>query len=263
MKTMTTYSARLLAVLLTLLCMFAVLPLTSSAADSQPTVMETARVYDGGDLLSSAEMASLTDHMDTLTKEHGVEFYMATYAADYFFDDFTGDYYCRYVRNLRGTNAVLLIVTYERANHNYYYDLYTYGAATSKIRSAEVNYILDAGDVYGNIKYGNVAAGSEAFFTHSAEAYAGRVGAPYAAIIVVSALIAIGIGIAVAGGVVSNYRRRQPTVEYPLDRYATLNLTESRDEFAGKSVTRVYSPRSSGGGGGSRHGGGSHHRGGR
>ena len=73
------------------------------------------------------------------------------------------------------------------------------------------------------------------------------------------------IGVLVAWGVASSYSRRHPTVDYPLDRYARLELIAESDTFAGKAITRTYVPRSNGGGGGggSRHGGGGGHRGGR
>ena len=60
------------------------------------------------------------------------------------------------------------------------------------------------------------------------------------------------------------YRKKKATVDYPLDRYARLELTHESDSFVREYTNRTYSPRSSGGGGGgSRHGGGGGHRGGR
>ena len=62
------------------------------------------------------------------------------------------------------------------------------------------------------------------------------------------------------------YKMKKKSVDYPLDRYAKLDLTHQSDRFVREYVTRTYSPRSSGGGGGGgggRHGGGGGHRGGR
>jgi uncharacterized membrane protein YgcG len=81
-------------------------------------------------------------------------------------------------------------------------------------------------------------------------------------IIFLSAAISIGIAFAVRGAVVAVYRKKKASVDYPLDRYARLELTHESDSFVREYTTRTYSPRSSSGGG-SRHGGGGGHRGGR
>ena len=76
--------------------------------------------------------------------------------------------------------------------------------------------------------------------------------------------ISIGIAFAVRGAVIAVYRKKKASVDYPLDRYARLELTHESDAFVREYTTRTYSPRSSGSsGGGSRHGGGGGHRGGR
>lgn len=241
---------------LALLCLMACFALPLSAAD-------TGRVHDPASLLSAAEEASLNARMDELSNTYGVEFYLATYRASGRYDDFIGDEYCRDIRNLRGMDAVLLIVTYDEWDGEYYYDMYTYGAANYDISQKEVNYILDKSEVYNNIKGGYVAEGVEAFFEWSAQAYEGRVGASWVLIIVVSAIIALVIGCIARAGVIAAYKQKKASVDYPLDRYATLELTHESDNFVREYTTRTYSPRSSGGGGGSRHGGGGGHRGGR
>ena len=239
--------------LVTLLGCLAILPASADAG----------RVHDPADMLTATEEATLTAHMDALSAQYGVELYMATYDADHLFDDEWGDEYCRKVQNLYGRDAVLLIVTYDRLDHMYYYDMYTYGTASLRIRQSEVNYILDRGDVYRNIKSGRVAAGTTAFFDASVLAFEGRMGISWWIIIAVSAVIALIIALAVCGGVKASYSKKRAKVDYPLDDYATLELTHERDAFVREYVTRAYVPRSGGGGGGSRHGGGGGHRGGR
>lgn len=260
MKTVTaTITKRIVAAvalwmsLVTLLGCFAILP--ASAA--------VGRVHDPADMLTDGEEATLTAHMEALSAQYGVELYMATYDADHLFDDEWGDEYCRKVQNLYGRDAVLLIVTYDRLDGMYYYDMYTYGKASYKIRQAEVNYILDQGDVYYNIKSGRIAAGTTAFFDASVLAFEGRMGISWWIIIAVSAVIALIIAVAVCGGVKASYSKKRAKVDYPLDDYASLELIRERDSFVREYVTRAYVPRSSGGGGGSRHGGGGGHRGGR
>lgn len=246
-------AAVLLAVLaLSVLC---VLPLSASDGGS--------RVYDPADLITAAEETALQAKMAALSDTADVELYLATYKAQNRFDDYIGDEYCRDIRDLWGEDAVLLIVTYDASDRMYYYDMYTYGEANYAINQKEVNYILDKREVYNNIKGGYVAEGVEAFFEWSAKAYEGRVGASWALIISVSAIIALVIGLVVRAGVVASYRRKKASVDYPLDRYAKLELTREKDSFVNEFVTRTYSPRNNGGGGGSRHGGGGGHRGGR
>lgn len=241
---------------LILLCLAVCLTLPLSAAESE-------RVYDPSEMLTVAESAQMAALLDRLSAEHGVEMYLATYLADGPYDDFYGDDYCHRVKNLKSTDAVLLVVTYERLNDTYYYDMYTYGEANYAINQKEVNYILDDYDVYDNLKGGHVYDGCEAFFTLSAEAFTGRVGMAWSVIIFLSAAISVGIAFAVRGAVIAVYRKKKASVDYPLDRYAKLELTHESDSFVREYTTRTYSPRSSGSGGSSRHGGGGGHRGGR
>ena len=245
-----------IALALILLCLAVCLTLPLSAAESE-------RVYDPSDMLNATEAAELTALLNRLSTEHGVEMYLATYLAKGPYDDFYGDDYCHRVKDIKNTDAVLLVVTYERLNDTYYYDMYTYGEANYAISQKEVNYILDDYDVYDNLKGGNVYDGCEAFFTLSAEAFTGRVGMAWSIIIFLAAAISIGIAFAVRGAVIAVYRKKKASVDYPLDRYARLELTHESDAFVREYTTRTYSPRSSGGGGGSRHGGGGGHRGGR
>ena len=257
-----TITKRTVALALVFLCLVALLCLPAAAATEEIT--DTARVYDPFDMLSAAQVEALTDQLNELSAEYGVELYFAGYVAYNRFDDFYGDDYCARVKDLRGEDAVLLVVTYEMFNGNYYYNMYTYGEANYAINQKEVNYILDDYDVYDNLKGGRVHDGCEAFFTLSAQAYTGRVGMAWGVIIFLAAAISIGIAFAVRGAVVAAYRKKKATVDYPLDRYARLELTHESDSFVREYTTRSYSPRSSsGGGGGSRHGGGGGHRGGR
>lgn len=248
---------RSIALALILLCLAVCLALPLSAAESE-------RVYDPAKMLNATESAQMAALLDRLSAEHGVELYLATYLADGPYDDFYGDDYCHRVKDIEGTDAILLVVTYERLNDTYYYDMYTYGEANYAVNSKEVNYILDDSDVYNNLKNGSVYVGCEAFFTLSAQAFTGRVGMAWGVIIFLAAAISVGIAFAVRGAVVASYRKKHASVDYPLDRFAKLELTHESDAFVREYTTRTYSPRSSGSsGGGSRHGGGGGHRGGR
>ena len=246
------------ALLLAVLCLSVCFVLSVSAE------AEAGRVYDPEGMLNPTEQAALATLLEELSAEAGVELYMATYVADDRYDDFYGDDYCTRVKNLRSTDAVLLVVTYEKRNRTYYYNMYTYGEANYAISQKEVNYILDTSDVCNNLKAGYVYKGSVAFFEMSATAFTGRVGAPWAVVIVISAVIALLIALAVRAGIVASYKKKKASVDYPLDRFAKLDLTHESDRFVREYTTRTYSPRSSSSsGGGGRHGGGGGHRGGR
>ena len=246
------------ALLLAVLCLSVCFVLSVSAK------AEAGRVYDPEGMLNPTEQAALATLLEELSAEAGVELYMATYVADDRYDDFYGDDYCTRVKNLRSTDAVLLVVTYEKRNRTYYYNMYTYGEANYAISQKEVNYILDTSDVYNNLKTGYVYEGSVAFFEMSATAFTGRVGAPWAVVIVISAMISLIIALAVRAGIVASYKKKKASVDYPLDRFAKLDLTHESDRFVREYTTRTYSPRSSSSsGGGGRHGGGGGHRGGR
>ena len=244
------------ACLLVLLCLSACLVL--------PAAAESGRVYDPSGMLTATEAAKLGTLLDELSGESGVELYLATYVADDRYDDFYGDDYCTRVKNLKGTDAVLLVVTYEERNRTYYYNMYTYGGANYAINQKEVNYILDTYDVYYNLKDGNVYEGAAAFFEMTATAFVGRVGAPMGVIVVISDIISLAIAFGVRAAVVAVYKKKKASVDYPLDRFATLELTHESDSFVREYTTRTYVPRSGGGSsGGGRHGGGGGHRGGR
>ncbi len=246
------------AVLLaTLLC----LTLPTFAADAP-------RVYDGqANLLTPADESALATQLDALSEEYGVEFYLATYQAKNYADDFYGMDYCREVKDISRADAVLLIITYDLSDRHYYYDIYTYGRPNHTISDKEVNYILDSDAVFDNIKSGRITEGASAFFDLSAKGHAGRVGVSYLIIASVCAVFGALIGFLVALSVARSYKRKFHTVDYPLDRFAKLELTAQNDVFTGTAVTRTYSPRSKSsggrGGGGSSHGGGGGHRGGR
>ncbi len=259
LKRMTWMRCALLAA--ALLTAFLSLTLPIGAADPP-------RVYDTtADLLSDADEAALTAKLDALSEKHGIDFYLATYRAKNRSDDFYGDDYCDEVSDISRADAVLLIITYDRSDGNYYYDIYAYGRPDQRISDKEVNYILDADGVYNNIKSGRIVEGAEQFFDLSAKGYKGRVGVSYAIIIPVCAVLAILISLLVVKGVKDSYSKKHASVDYPLDRFAKLELTARSDTFTGTAVTRTYSPpsKSSGGGGGGRsaHGGGGGHRGGR
>ena len=164
------------------------------------------------------------------------------------------------------SDAIVLVI---RESGTYYYDIYTYGFADELFSDADIDLILDDPDVYGSIKAGSLHKGAAAFTAlasdianeHYAAEQARAARAPLMALLcgVITGAIAGGVSVLC---VFLTYRKKRHGASYPLSRYASLTLTDSRDIFAGSFVTRTRI-QSSGGGSrsGSRPGGG--HRGGR
>ncbi len=150
----------------------------------------------------------------------------------------------------------------------FYYDLYTYGDAYTKITDDEVDRILDASDVYDNIKGGRIDEGIIAFASLAATAYTGKLQEAMWVTVLVSAIIAVIIAGTVTGVIIYKYKRKLKAPSYPLERYASMALADGlcSDMFIGSAVTKTRIASSSSGsrsGGGRRSGGGGGHRGGR
>lgn len=147
-----------------------------------------------------------------------------------------------------------------------YYDIYTYGDAYYKINEKEIDYILDDSRVYDNLKRGKITEGLCAYAELSAEAYAGRLGVSWRLILIVGLIVGAIVATLSVKSIAAGYKKKNPSQSYPLDRYATLELTRSNDRVLGKFVTTTIiasGGRGGRGGGGGRMGGGGGHRGGR
>lgn len=207
-------------------------------------------IIDKADLLTEAEEQQLITQM--------TEFIKKTDCHLTFLTDFNRyDYYTtpRELDSIAAEDLILLTVSY--TNGNYYYYLYTYGEAYSRLRDSEVDAILDADTVYSNLKSGNIYNGLSAFIRKAqprAASFAINTDdiAPMAVVSIIVAAICCGI-------VVARYKMKLKPTNYPLDKFAKLDLTEKRDIFTGSFVTRRRISSSSGGGGrsgGGRSGGG-------
>lgn len=216
------------------------------------------KIYDKLGYLSADESQALSAKLSALEKETGLSYYAVIYQSAGYSDKYIGDEFIReYHTGHR--DCVVLIITLRYGE--YYYDMYTYGDADSRISDKEVNYILDDLDVYNNIKSGNIVPGITEFFTLSGKAYSGRLGVSYSTISIVCFIIAIIISLIVCISVDRSYKKKLKSTKYPLDRYAKLELTHEDDVFVRSFVTTRRISNSSSGG--SRTGGGSGHRGGR
>ncbi len=240
-----------------LLCGAMILP-TGATVPSCPEKV----VYDRAGLLTVAEVNALNNAVhEAWHSAEGCAFFVTTHKMNSQYDDiYKGvDFLRDYDRN--GGSVVVLVITLDRGT--YYYDMYYYGRASRRINQREVDYILDHKDVYSNIKGGHLVEGASSFVNLSAQAYNERIaGASYGVIIAISAVISLVIAVVACIGVKSAYSMKKRSVDYPLDRFAKLELTDHQDTFMGSFVTRRVI-QSNSGGGGSSHGGGRGHAGGR
>lgn len=250
-------------VVLTVLCLL--VPAVIPAQAAKPVKL----VDDYADLLSFEEEVRVENAIREASAEASCDFYVATYEIPLGIvrDDsgyrYTGEDFLREYGLSSNEDIVILIVS--KQGTNFYYDMYTFGDAYDRISNKEVNYILDHETVYDAIKSGRVADGVCAFLPLSAQGYLGRVGASYWIIATVSLILALLIGGFACGSVYAQYKQKNKSVDYPLDRFAKLELTRKEDHFNGTFITkRIIASNNGGGrGGGSFHGGGGGHRGGR
>ena len=255
----TVLKTRILLLLLSILLMASVLSLPS-AATAAPYPEKV--IYDRANMLSEEEETEIAAYIQDAWTQADCAFYLATHRTFHGDSMYTGEEFLQDVNLSQNKNLILLVITLE--DGTYYYDLYCFGKAWNKIPQKEADRILDHEDVYHNLKTGRVTEGCEAFFRLSVQAYNGRLGVSYGVIALISLVIALVIGLISCAGVKAAYAMKHRSVDYPLDRFAKLKLTEHSDVFTGSFVTkRVIQSSSSGGGGGSSHGGGGGHRGGR
>ena len=230
-----------------------------------PTLAQTdgQRVFDGGELLTLAEEQKIANAIADAESQTNCDFYFATYSKSTIYEmggrGALGRSFLRQHGLSEDDNIVILTVYSDSST--YYYDMFTYGSAAFNINDKEVDYILDRPSVYDHIKSGDIAGGAESFFALSAKANRGRVGVSYVIIAIIALIIGGAIGGAACFGVWKSYKRKKRPVEYPLDRYAKMELKEHADQFTGSFVTRRVIQSSSGGRSGG--GGGGGHRGGR
>lgn len=243
-------------VILTILTVILITALPASAS----VYAEDSILQDKIDLFSEKQEAEIMSRISHFIEEKDCHMLILTdtivYRNDYVIRDL--------LDSLRSED--LIILTVSLSDGVYYYDLFTYGKAYQRLSDYDINAILDADAVYGNIKSGNVYDGVLAFidmtdarmsaFSFKAELMPGIL-----VISLIAALICCGV-------VVARYKLKIKPTNYPLDKFATLKLTEEKDIFTGSFVTKRRVSSSSSGGGGGRSGGGGGgrsggHRGGR
>ena len=220
-------------------------------------------VTDRAALLSESEETALVSAVKAASGSLGCPVALVTYSnpdpdRNYIGEDFLRD------NGLTLEDDLLLLIV-KQENSTYYYDLYHYGVAETLITKGEVDVILDTPDVYDNLKSGRIAEGLRAFLRVAVEEGADndRRLNPYLATLTWAFPVSLVIALGACVGVKIRYTMKLKSVDYPLDRYARLELTDHYDLFVGKTVTRRTIQSSSGGSSGGSRGGGSGHAGGR
>ncbi len=217
-------------------------------------VEPSKNVYDYADLLSDTDEQRIQSIAENVGE---TSFFVATHNSTSSFDILSGTELLSRWGYSMSDNIVILVITID--NYIYYYDLYTYGTATKRISNGEADDILDAPTVKTNIQSGRLVAGVEAFAEKTGQAMA----VPWVLITVISIAVGILAATVACGSVRAKYKmRRQPT-NYPLEKYAKMELTDKSDEFITSRVSVQVVSSSRGGGSGGGRGGGGGHRGGR
>lgn len=216
-------------------------------------------VYDLAGMFTDSEIEAMENAARQYFGDTNCSVYIVTednpFDVEYWGEDFVRDYLGGHAGN-----SVILIITNNYASN---YNLYTYGKCDRRISDSEVDAILDDPIIYGNIKgQGDYKAAVTEFIRLSAEACEAQVGLAILIGVICGAIAASITAICI----VCTYKKKSRSEKYPLERYASLNLTVNNDIFMGSFVTRRVIRSSSGGrsgGFGGGGGGGGGHRGGR
>lgn len=224
---------------------------------------EVPAVQDFAGLLTQEELQQVENAVRQAETETGCAFSVVVYRSSGANDSYYGTDFLQQNSVSRKNDLVVFVITLESGV--YYYDLYLYGDAARRITQSEADAILDASAVFGAIKSGQIAQGVSAFLTLCASEYnnASATKNPYLSALPAALVISVIVGVGTCIGVKVSYSVKHRPVEYPLEQFAKLDLTEQNDTFTGSFVTKRIISTDSGSHSGSRHGGGSGHAGGR
>ena len=230
-----------------------------------PTAAASDHVIDDGGFFTDAQKAELESAYAGASGD--TEFYLITRDN---LSTYLSDSEAHRAAGLSGDPSAVVLLVY-RTNGEWRYNIYTFGKVDSVLTDGDIDKILDAPEVYNNLKSGKTAEGASAFLTACQSRLSKRESTRRVKPVVYALIFGAVAGGGSVLGVVIAYRRKRHGESYPLDRYARLNLTDCRDIFVGSYVTRVRIQSNNtggsrdgsfgGGGGGSSFSGG--HRGGR
>ncbi|MBE6600467.1 MAG: hypothetical protein E7640_04640 [Ruminococcaceae bacterium] len=243
------------AILLTLVCLaFCALLLSCS-----PNIENDCTVYDAANLISDNDEARINEAGKSAAN---AKFLVLTHngknGSKLFGEDVLRD-----MGLSEDEDIVVFVITLGTSysfpyEDEYFLNIYTYGNTYNRISNSEVDDIL-----YGNkadLKSGRIGDALVGCIATANEA----VNIPFLSITAVALMIGIVAGSIGVFTTVSKYKMRLRPTNYPLDRFAKMELTHKDDDFITSriAVTRIQRSSSSFGGRGGGYGGGSGHRGG-
>ena len=215
-------------------------------------------IYDRANIISDADKAKIKAAAENA---NNAEFLIVTHDAS---DGTTlyGDTVLSQLGKETDENTVIFVITLSRSV--YYCNMYTYGVAERRISDSEVEDILLYNDeVISQIKSGRLGDAMVSCIEGSDRA----IELPWIIIIVIAVIIGFAAGGITCGVTIAKYKMKMQPTNYPLDKYAKMELTDEDDVFINSRVTvqRISNGsegRSGGRSGGGSFGGGSGHRGG-
>ena len=213
----------------------------------------------------NASHAQIEEKLNEISKDGNYLFFIYVYQNDDPSENVWGEDLLPKFGISYHTDAVLLTLKLERGE--WFCDIYTYGRAYDSVSNAEIDYLCEDGGIFDCIKTQSAEVGLLDYIDFVGRAVKGNA-IPFIRRLWVPLFFGIIGGLIAFLCVFIPYKRKVRSDCYPLKEFTKLNLTFSRDDFAGSFVTRRHAPRSSSGGrgGGSRgggRGGGGGHRGGR
>ena len=206
-------------------------------------------VYDTQDSFSAAELAQLLQAMEEASERCGVGIYFGTLG---FVPD--EDDAVRFCDQYSIPNDAALLLYCPQQNRC---ELFLYGSADKRISNSASDRILSA--IAARKQTGDLIGAVQAYADATATEYQDGVHAASVKRVVISLLLGLLAGTVTVILVCSKYRMHLRETNYPLDRFAKLDLKKQEDIFLHTTVTRrrlQSSGGKSGSGGGGRSGGG-------
>ncbi len=208
-----------------------------------------------GDVIDDAQIFNNQEKQDirnAISAVSGTKIYIVT-TNDNFFSENT------LLSKIESDNCIALTINMNTRNYN----IYTYGQANSNITDKEVRRLETA--VESKLSNDDYAKAALIFIEKAGIAYNGDLRIDIGLIILVSLGISVVVAIIICSIVIAKYKMKMRPTNYPLDKYAKMQLKDKEDVFTGKFVTtrRIQTSNTSSGGSRSGGGGGGHRGGGK
>ena len=218
-----------------------------------PVSAESSRVADPYGQLTSSELISAEAALAKASEKAGMT--VAVYINDYDDRPFTPSESSLLSSLGLSSSSDCVVLLIDASSFTSYYELFTYGEGYKLISDSRADRILDDDKLYSSIKFDNDYSAAISRF---ADLVGSELPAARRSSITKVIVIPIIVGI-LSGGiavliVVVRYKKKLKSPIYPLSKYASLELNDSRDIYLRTDVVRTRINTSSGSGG--RSGGG-------